>query len=59
MKIRAFRSKSKQNFLFRVVDLFENNVFATQLFARFESKHKIKEDYGLFNKFTAYSNEEA
>lgn len=45
--------------MFRVVDLFETNTFAAKLFGRYESKHKIKEEYGLFSKFTAYNTEEA
>lgn len=42
-----------------VVEMFESNINAIELFKRFDSKQVIKEDYSVYNKFTAYSEDEA
>ena len=39
--------------------MIENNSHAMQLFTRFESPSKIKEEYHIFNKFSPYSEKEA
>lgn len=39
--------------------MFENNLFAVELFDRFKAEVRIKEEYSVFNRFVGYSAEEA
>lgn len=41
------------------MDLFENNLFAVELFDKFKAEVRIKEEYSVFNRFAPYSLEEA